>query len=70
VTFEHIPLLSAMNEVDGYDDGPRAPTLITVNGKTSFSHMVSNATDVLAVLRTRRRRRAGDAVQGRSADET
>jgi N-acetylated-alpha-linked acidic dipeptidase len=54
VTFEHIPMLSAMNEFDGYDDGPRAPTLITVNGKTSFRHMVSNAGDVLAVLRTRK----------------
>jgi 3',5'-cyclic AMP phosphodiesterase CpdA len=51
VTFEHIPLLSAMNEFDGYDDGPPAPTLITVNGKTSFRHQVSNAGDVLALLR-------------------
>jgi hypothetical protein len=58
VTFEHIPMLSAMNEFDGYDDGPPAPTLITVNGKTSFRHMVSNAGDVLAVLRTRWRVRA------------
>lgn len=54
VTFNHIPLLSAMNEFDGYDDGPPAPTLITVNRKTSFRHMVSNAGDVLAVLRTHR----------------
>jgi hypothetical protein len=51
VTFEHIPMLSAMNEFDGYDDGPPAPTLITVNGKTSFRHQVSNAGDVLALLR-------------------
>ena len=28
-----------------------APTLITVNGKTSFRHIVSNGQDVLAVLR-------------------
>jgi hypothetical protein len=35
VTFEHIPLLSAMKEFDGYDDGRPAPTLITVNDKTS-----------------------------------
>ncbi|MFI5061901.1 MAG: hypothetical protein ACHP7F_10665, partial [Actinomycetales bacterium] len=54
VTFNHIPLLSAMNEYDGYDDGPPAPTLITVNGTTSFRHVVSNAGDVLTVLRTRR----------------
>jgi hypothetical protein len=31
-----------------------APTLITVNGKTAFRHSVSNAGDVLAVLRRRR----------------
>ncbi len=54
VTFEHIPMLSAMNGFDGYDEGPAAPTLITVNGKTSFRHMVSNAGDVLAVPRTHR----------------
>jgi hypothetical protein len=41
-----------MNEFDGYDDGPPAPTLITVNGKTSFRRMVSNGAAVLAVLRT------------------
>ncbi len=51
VTFEHIPMLSAMNEFDGYDDDPPAPTPITVNGKTSFRHEVSNAGDVLTVLR-------------------
>ncbi len=49
-TFEHVPLPSARTKFDGYDDGP--PTLITVNGKTSFRHMVSNGGDVLAVLRT------------------
>ncbi len=54
VTFNHIPFLSAMNEFDGYDDGPPAPTLITVNGKTSFRHMVSNAGEVLTALRTHR----------------
>ncbi|HXD23758.1 MAG TPA: metallophosphoesterase, partial [Gemmatimonadaceae bacterium] len=51
VTFNHIPLLSAMNEFDGVDDGPPAPTLITVNGKTSFRHIVSNGQEVLAELR-------------------
>ncbi len=45
-------MLSARTKFDGYDDGPPAPTLITVNGKTSFRHMVSNSGDVLAVLRT------------------
>ena len=52
MTIEHVPLLSARKKFDGYDDGPPAPTLITVNGKTSFRHMVSNGGDLLAVLRT------------------
>jgi len=52
VTFNHIPLVSAFNGFAGYDDGPPAPTLITVNGTTSFRHLVSNASDVLTVLRT------------------
>lgn len=55
VTFNHIPLLSAMNEFDGVDDGPPAPTLITVNGKTSFRHIVSNGQEVLAALRKNNR---------------
>ncbi len=54
VTFNHIPLVSAFDALGGYTDGPPAPTLITVNGKTSLRHLVSNAAEVLAVLRTRR----------------
>lgn len=54
VTFNHIPLVSALNSFAGYDDGPPAPTLITVNGVTSFRHVVSNASEVLTVLRKRR----------------
>ncbi len=54
VTFNHIPLVSAAEGFGGYDDGPPAPTLITVNGTTSFRHLVSNASDVLTVLRTHR----------------
>ena len=52
VTFNHIPLVSSFVGFGGYTDGPPAPTLITVNGKTSFRHVVSNASDVLTVLRT------------------
>ncbi len=71
VTFEHIPLLSAMNEFDGYDDGPPAPTLITVNGKTSLLAHPDSAGDSavlgrtieLSGVRAPHRRRAGDAVQ-------
>jgi Icc-related predicted phosphoesterase len=53
VTFNHIPFFSSFEGIRGYDDGPPAPTLITVNGKTAFRHTVSNAEAVLAVLRKR-----------------
>lgn len=54
VTFNHIPLFSAVEIIAGYRDEPPAPTLITVGGKTVFRHVVSNAADLLAVLRTHR----------------
>jgi hypothetical protein len=54
VTFDHIPFFSAVEPMNGYSDAPPAPTLITVRGKTAFRHTVSNAADVLAVLRRRR----------------
>ena len=54
VTFNHIPLISSVDVFGGFSDGPPAPTLITVNGKTSFRHLVSNASEVLTVLRKRR----------------
>ena len=50
VTFNHIPLISAFDPFTGYNDGPPAPTLITVNGVTSFRHLVSNASAVLSAL--------------------
>jgi hypothetical protein len=53
VTFDHIPMATAMEGLGGYTDGPPAPTLITVRGKTVFRHVVSNAAEVLAVLRAR-----------------
>lgn len=53
VTFNHIPMVSSMETFGSYDDGPPAPTLITVRGKTVFRHLVSNAAAVLAVLRER-----------------
>lgn len=53
VTFNHIPLVSAYTGLEGITDAPPAPTLITVNGKTVFRHLVSNAHEVLAVLRAR-----------------
>ncbi len=51
VTFNHIPFFSSFEALGGYTDAPPAPTLITVNGKTTFRHTVSNARAVLAVLR-------------------
>ena len=53
VTFNHIPMASTMEGLGGYTDAPPAPTLITVRGRTVFRHVVSNAADVLAVLRAR-----------------
>jgi hypothetical protein len=53
VTFNHIPMVTSMEGFGGYTDAPPAPTLITVQGKTVFRHMVSNAAAVLAVLRAR-----------------
>lgn len=53
VTFNHIPMASTMEGLGGYSDAPPAPTLITVGGTTVFRHVVSNATEVLAVLRAR-----------------
>jgi hypothetical protein len=54
VTFDHIPFFSTWEGLGGYRGDPPAPSLITVNGKTAYRHTVSNAFDVLSVLRTRR----------------
>lgn len=54
VTFDHIPFFTTIEGLNGYNDRPPAPSLITVRGKTAFRHSVSNAGEVLAVLRTRR----------------
>ena len=54
VSFDHIPFLSTLQGLNGYTDAPPAPSLITVKGKTLFRHTVSNAAEVLAVLRKRR----------------
>ena len=54
VTFDHIPFFTTFEMLNGYNDRPPAPSLITVRGKTVFRHSVSNAGDVLAVLRKRR----------------
>ena len=48
VTFNHIPFFTSIETVNGYMDTPPAPTAITVRGKTSFRHAVSNAGEVIA----------------------
>lgn len=50
VTFNHIPFYTSEISIWGYDENPPAPTLITVNGKKQFRHVVSNAGDLLALL--------------------
>ena len=54
VTFNHIPFFSSFEILNGYTDQPPAPTLITVSGKTTFRHTVSNAAEALTVLRKHR----------------
>jgi 3',5'-cyclic AMP phosphodiesterase CpdA len=54
VTFNHIPFASAAERMDGYTEDPPAPTLIKVNGRLLFRHLVSNTFDVLAALRPHR----------------
>ena len=53
VTFNHIPFVTAVDMIGGYqDDGP-APTLIKLGDRTVFRHVVSNFKDVAAVLQAR-----------------
>jgi hypothetical protein len=54
VTFDHIPFVTTVDMLNGYDDRSVAPSLITVNGKTQWRHSVANAAEVLAVLRSRK----------------
>jgi hypothetical protein len=50
VTFNHIPLVSAAQIIDGYDEASVAPTVIRVRGRAAFRHAVQNTADVLDVL--------------------
>lgn len=50
VTFNHIPLVSAAQIVDGYDDESVAPTVIRLRGRPAFRHAVQNADTVLDAL--------------------
>lgn len=51
VTFNHIPLASAIDVLYGYTDEEPAPSLIRVGGKTQYRHVVSNTAELLALLR-------------------
>lgn len=51
VTFNHIPLASATDGIYGYRDEEPAPTLIRVNGKMQYRHLVSNTEELLTLLR-------------------
>lgn len=53
VTFNHIPLVSAAQIVDGYDDASVAPTVIRLRGRSAFRHTVQNTEAVLEVLGSR-----------------
>ena len=50
VTFQHIPFYTATETVNGYQDTPPAPSVITVNGKAQFRHTVANAAEVLEAI--------------------
>ena len=50
ITFNHIPLVSGAQMIDGYDEESVAPTVIRVGGRPSFRHNVRNSADVLEVL--------------------
>lgn len=47
VTFNHIPLVTAVEMIAGFRGDPPAPSLITVNGKTQYRHVVANTAEVL-----------------------
>src|SRR5262249_25451553 len=50
ITFNHIPFYTTGDQLNGYDDGPPAPTLIKIGDHNVFRHHVSNADSVLSVL--------------------
>jgi 3',5'-cyclic AMP phosphodiesterase CpdA len=50
VTFNHIPMYSLGEQMDGYTEDPPAPTLIRVKGRWQFRHTVSNVPEVLTAL--------------------
>ncbi len=53
VTFNHIPFYSSTEARRGFVDTPTSTSLIKINGALQYRHTVSNAADVLALLRRR-----------------
>ncbi len=51
VTFNHIPFFTAVETVNGFMDGPPAPTAIAIRGTVKFRHTVSNAGAVIASIK-------------------
>lgn len=54
VTFNHIPLATAVDALYGYTEESPAPSLIRVGGKSQYRHVVSNTAELLAALGSRR----------------
>lgn len=50
VTFNHIPLVSAMASLAGIETEPPAPTVVRVKGKDQLRHVVSNLSELLKVV--------------------
>jgi predicted MPP superfamily phosphohydrolase len=50
VTFNHIPLVSGAQTIDGYDEESVAPTVIRLGGRAYFRHTVRNTAEVLQAL--------------------
>ena len=50
VTFNHIPLASAVDALNGFEEEPPAPSIIKVAGRTLYRHVVSNTKEALARL--------------------
>jgi hypothetical protein len=51
VTFNHIPFASGMPSLSGIDDEDSpAPSVIRVKGRVQLRHVVSNLSDVVAVI--------------------
>jgi len=51
VTFNHIPLYSGGISLDGFHEEEPGSTLININGKKYYRHIVSNANEVISALK-------------------